>query len=88
MEIYIRSLKGQYGTNRIVPAAIFFDKLFHINKYKSFRWKFIKILDMAQTAMFQIQFFNKSLNTKRYMRLGGEFYKILERTIWVKPYCP
>ena len=42
----------------------------------------------VQTIMYQIQFFNKHLNTKKYPRIGGNFYKILERTIQAKLYCP
>ena len=41
---------------------------------------------MGQTVMSQIQIFNKRLNTKKYRSLGGNFYRILKRTICVKPY--
>ena len=35
-----------------------------------------------------IQFFNKFLTPKNILALGEHLYKILEKTIWVKPYCP
>ena len=43
---------------------------------------------MGQIVMSQMQIFNKHLNTKKYRTLGKNFYKILKKTIWVKPYCP
>ena len=39
---------------------------------------------MGQIVMSQMQFFNQHLSTS----FGGNLYKVLERTIWVKPYCP
>ena len=39
MEISIRSLKGQYGSNRIIRDTIFFRKLLNTKKYMSFRLK-------------------------------------------------
>ena len=35
-----------------------------------------------------IQVFNKFLTPKNLLELGEHLYKILEKTIWVKPYCP
>ena len=49
---------------------------------------FYKILsNMGQSIIFQMQIFNKHLNMTKYRNLGGNFYKIIKRTIWVKPYC-
>ena len=39
---------------------------------------------MDQTVMSQMRFFKKHLRTS----FGGNSYKALERTIWVKPHCP
>ena len=34
---------------------------------------------MGQTVMSQIQLFNKRLKSKKYMKLGRNFYKLLQR---------
>ena len=82
-------MKGQYGSNHVVPDIVFWIK-FWTPKRMSFWWRFLWDPgkgNMGQTIMSQIQI-NKRLNTKKYRSLGEDVYKILKRTIWVKPYCP
>ena len=74
----------------IVPDIIFRINFEH-QKNMSFSWRFLKDPgkgNMSQTVMSQMQSFNKRLNMKKYRSLGGNFCKILKKTIWVKLYCP
>ena len=67
------------------------NKFLNTKKNVRFWWRFLQDPEkdnMGQTVMSQMQIFNKHLNTKKYRSLFGNFYKILKRTIWVKPYCP
>ena len=41
MEISVRSLKRQYGSNCIVHGTIFFRKFLNTKKYMSFKLKFL-----------------------------------------------
>ena len=92
VEISIKSLLHR-------PWYNFLNKLLNTKKCICFRRKLDPWNDnMGQAVMFQIQFFNERLNTekypdwkkntKKYTRLAGNFYKILEKTIWVNPFCP
>ena len=47
MEICIRSLKGQYWSNPIVPDKVF-NELLNTKKYISFRCKFVLILEKTK----------------------------------------
>ena len=72
MEICIRFLEGQYGSNRYVPNT-FFQQTFENQKISELRWKFLLKDNTGQTVLSLIQFGNKLLNTKKYMSFRWKF---------------
>ena len=86
-EILMKSLNITIWIKLYYPRYSFFHKLFKTKRYVGFRWTFKEDHwkgNMGQTVMSYIWFFIELFNTKNYMILGGNFYKI---TRWIKPYC-
>ena len=103
MEISTRSLKGQYGSNRIVCDTIFFRKLLNSKKYMSFRLKFL--LDCGKGNIWDpwkgnrgqtvlpfgqnfLELLKKKINSKPYVFFHKSWSIFSKTTVWINLYCP